>query len=210
MERPARLQLFRPATLTSFTPIGTNSDGSNKEVQYPTPLRKQRRKQGILVANAVACMVHLVMYLLCITACDAEGQCTEKGMTMTIYRIRANWTSMAVDGYSLIPVDNGKPIRFHVVVSLFFLISAVFHLLAILVGTPAAVNELKPCRGLTRFSQRFYWKQIHAAFTPWRWPPCSNTRALVHSHVRAPLAYERSFSCAQVDRVLHECILDAL
>lgn len=141
-----------------------NSDNGSKKTRIES--LKTWQKQVIVLANAFAFLVHFVMFLLCLTACDSGDQCTEEGMTMTIYRIRANWTSMAVDGYDLIPVDNGKPIRFHVTVSLFFLISAAFHILAVFVGAPGAF--FFESNSVVDILELYYWKQIRQAFTPWR------------------------------------------
>ena len=80
-----------------------------------------------------------------------------------------NWTGGDANGYALLPLDNGKPVRFDLATGWFFALSAIFHLYPVVFYFPK----------FHIFSERLYWGQIEAAFSPWR---CVDALAPTHTH----------------------------
>lgn len=66
-----------------------------------------------------------------------------------------NWTSAEANGYTLLPVDNEKPVRFDLITAWFFGLSAIFHAIPVIVGP------------FDRWAWA-YWKCIDNAFSYWR------------------------------------------
>jgi hypothetical protein len=75
---------------------------------------------------------------------------------VTVYRVSTNWANDTIQGYNVAIVDNGMPIDLAWGTILFFAISAVFHLWAVVVG-------------LFESTWIWYWRQLDDAFAPWRW-----------------------------------------
>ena len=73
-----------------------------------------------------------------------------------VYRISARWKNDTQEGYEMTIEDNGMPIDLAVGTLVFFLISAVFHLWAVIVG-------------LFENTWFLYWRHIDNAFCWWRW-----------------------------------------
>ncbi len=74
----------------------------------------------------------------------------------TVWRILPVWNATAADGHTAQLVDNLQPIRVNAVVGGYFLISALFHLLAVALGP------------FDRWIW-IYWRQVDLAFNWWRW-----------------------------------------
>jgi len=83
-----------------------------------------------------------------------------------IYRISAKWDNSTVDGYQFTMESNGMPIDIAWATLSFFLISAVFHLLALVAG-------------LFESTWFWYWRQVDDAFCWWRWIEYSGSASLM-------------------------------
>ena len=83
-----------------------------------------------------------------------------------IYRVSARWTNRTTQGYEMIVEDNEMPFDLAWGVLLFFLISAVFHLWAVVLG-------------LFEHSWFWYFRQIDDAFCYWRWAEYSCSCSLM-------------------------------
>jgi hypothetical protein len=90
-----------------------------------------------------------------------------------IYRITAEWTNQTNQAYTFKVEENGMPVNVAWATLSFFLISAVFHLFALVAG-------------LFEHTWFWYWRQLDDCFAYWRWIECK-----LHphpSHVRSPPA----------------------
>ena len=83
-----------------------------------------------------------------------------------IYRISANWTNSTTEGYAFKLEENGWPINIAWATLAFFLISAVFHLFAVVCG-------------LFEHTWFCYWRQMDDAFCWWRWLEYSGSASLM-------------------------------
>lgn len=75
---------------------------------------------------------------------------------ITIYRVSARWNNDTTEGYTMTIEPNEMPVDLAWGTLSFFLISAVFHLFAVVVG-------------LFEHTWFWYWRQIDDAFCFWRW-----------------------------------------
>ncbi len=121
------------------------------------------RAYWIWLVNLFCFFAHLTMLYLVATSCNAyrfgtaiNSNCTSHGMNVPIFRLQANWTSRAADGYNSGLVTNGMPVNFQVLTAWFFGLSALFHSFPVFFGS-------------FDISINYYWKQIDCAFCPWRW-----------------------------------------
>lgn len=119
------------------------------------------RAQWIWLLNLLCLIVHATFAFLCFTSCNSwrfgvhvNQNCTAEGMTVRVQRFAINWTDTTANGYAVGLIDNGKPIRFDYLTASFFLLSAIFHGLAVLVGP------------FDRFAWA-YWKQLDNALCWW-------------------------------------------
>jgi len=90
----------------------------------------------------------------------------EDPYTLTIYRISAKWDNSTTQGYEINIEDNGMGFNLAWGTLFFFLISAVFHLLALVFG-------------LFESTWSWYWRQIDDAFCWWRWLEYSMSASLM-------------------------------
>lgn len=90
----------------------------------------------------------------------------ENPYAIKIYRVTAKWNNNTQDGYEFALEENGFPIDIALSTLAFFLISACFHLFAIVVG-------------LFETTWFWYWKQIDDAFCYWRWIEYSISASLM-------------------------------
>lgn len=77
-------------------------------------------------------------------------------MNAAVWRLKPVWNSTSASGYTATLVDNHKPIRIDLLTAGFFLLSALAHLFAVVVGP------------FDRFIW-IYWRQLDLAFFWWRW-----------------------------------------
>lgn len=143
------------------------------------------RAQWIWLLNLLCLVVHSSFAYLSFNSCNTTrfGQrvnedCTAAGMSIPIYRLAITWASTSAGGYEVSLVENNQPIRIDYLTGTFFLLSAVFHGLAVLVGP---FELFAP----------YYWKQLDNALGWWcvRHPPPSSPLFLLVAH---PF-----FSCSQ-------------
>jgi len=103
-------------------------------------------------------MVFLVAYLAWWSK-DLEKYGDENPYHVRIYRMSAKWNNDTTQGYEMSIVDNEMPMDIAWGTLAFFLISAVFHLGAVLCG-------------LFEHTWFVYWRQIDDCFCFWRWLEC--------------------------------------
>ena len=121
------------------------------------------RAQWVWLMNFVCFLVHATMTYLCFTSCNAtrfgtviNSNCTAEAMSVTIYRVEQHWNSTGANGIDLMLTPNNMPVRFDYLVGWFFLLSALFHFFALLIG------PFDHWAG-------FYWLCIDNALCYWRW-----------------------------------------
>lgn len=119
------------------------------------------RAQWLWAINLVCLVVHSVFAWLSFNSCNATrfGQrvnenCTAAGMSIPVQRLYINWTSTEANGYGVSLVDNDMPVRIDYLTGWFFLVSAIFHSFAVIVGP------------FDRFAW-LYWKQLDNALSWW-------------------------------------------
>ena len=120
------------------------------------------RAQWLWSFNLICHLAHATMAYLCFTACNGtrlgvsiNPNCTAEAMSVPIFRLTSKWENRTADGYSMGTVDNGAPVRFDLITGWFFLLSALFHGLWVVLGP------------FDRFAF-LYWKQIDSAWAWWR------------------------------------------
>jgi hypothetical protein len=100
-------------------------------------------------------MVFVVMWLSWWNK-DMSQYGDENPYLVKVYRVSARWNNDTVQGYDMTIEDNGMPIDIAWGTIIFFLISAVFHLWALIFG-------------LFESTWFWMWRQLDDAFAPWRW-----------------------------------------
>ena len=127
--------------------------------------------QWLWWTNLVALMAHTAMFFITlwiaywrkdIAALYGEDDPYE----IRIFRISAEWSNSTREGYKMTVVDNNMPINLAFLVMSFFLISAVFHLFAVVAGA------FECCWFI-------YWRQIDDAFCWWRWAEYSGSASVM-------------------------------
>ena len=83
-----------------------------------------------------------------------------------IYRISAEWTNQTNQAYAFKVEENGMPVNIAWATLSFFLISAVFHLFALVAG-------------LFEHTWFWYWRQLDDCFAWWRWLEYSGSASLM-------------------------------
>lgn len=86
-----------------------------------------------------------------------------------IYRVSATWNNETAEGYNMTIEDNQMPVDLAWGTLSFFLISAVFHLWAVVVG-------------LFEHTWFCFWRQIDDGFCWWRWLEYSGSCSLMGSN----------------------------
>jgi len=116
--------------------------------------------QWIWVLNLICFVVHLSMVFLtayfAFWSKDLDQYNGENPYAVTIYRVSARWNNHTTEGYTMTIEPNGMPIDLAWGTLSFFLISAVFHLFAVIFG-------------LFEHTWFWYWRQLDDAFSYWRW-----------------------------------------
>ena len=115
--------------------------------------------QWIWLLNLLCFVVHTTMVFVTAYLAWWSKDMTVYGddnpYLIRIYRISANWTNSTSQAYTFTMVDNQMPIDLAWATLAFFLISAVFHLFAIVVG-------------LWEHTWFWYFRQLDDAFSWWR------------------------------------------
>jgi hypothetical protein len=83
-----------------------------------------------------------------------------------IYRVSATWDNSTVQGYTYTIIDNELPFNLAWGVLMFFAISAVFHLFALVVG-------------LCEATWLWYWRQLDDCWAWWRWVEYAGSASLM-------------------------------
>jgi len=148
--------------------------------------------QGIFFLNLLCFFVHAVMVFLTYYFAwySEEG---EKNMRVKIYRISANWTSSNPNGYTYTLVDNGMPVDLAHLTASFFLLSAIFHLFAVIVAPFESLYFL-------------YWKQLDDAFAWWRWLEYSASASLMSMGIAIIVGLREQNTLASIF-MLHVCTM---
>lgn len=136
--------------------------GCNRPVTacgFPIYRMSFTRAQWIWLLNLICLAVHAVFAYLCFTSCNSNRfgrvinpDCTPEGMTVHIQRFTIEWDS---GDYKMGLDDNNMPIRFDMLTASFFLLSALFHGFAVLIGPFSQFGWL-------------YWEQIDNCLCWWR------------------------------------------
>ena len=118
----------------------------------------------VLVALNVLCFAtHLTFFIVTIASCKG------KDLHVDVFRLRANWTSAAANGYSYDLVSNNQGFDIGTCTALWFGLTAGFHLLQIVLGLAGEG---------TRWWY-FYARQLDDAFPWWRWCEYSLTASFM-------------------------------
>lgn len=119
--------------------------------------------QWIWLLNLVCFLAHTTMVFVVAYFAwwrkDMDKYGDENPYNVRIYRISARWNNQTTEGYTMTIEDNEMPIDLAWGTIAFFLISAVFHLWAIVVG-------------LFEHTWFWYFRQLDDAFAWWRWLEC--------------------------------------
>ena len=125
--------------------------------------------QWVWIANLICFLAHTAMVFLVAYFAwwskDLEKYDTNP-YHIKIYRITASWTNETAQVYEMAIEDNGMPIDLAWATLSFFLISAVFHLFALVAGMFEALWFV-------------YWRQIDDCFCYWRWAEYSGSASLM-------------------------------
>lgn len=146
--------------------------------------------QVIWLLNLFCAVAHGSMVAVTLWAANRDGG---KDLSVTVYRIRANWTGTTTNGYAYELVPNGLPIDLGVFVAAFFGISFVFHTIAVCVGP------------FERFWP-WYWRQIDKAWCPWRWVEYSLSASLMALLIALSIGLREENTLACVF-MLHFCTM---
>ncbi len=111
------------------------------------------RAQWLWTFNLLCLAPHVVFTVLCLYA---GWEKNDGEMNVEVWRMKVVWTNTGASGYAASLVSNEMPVRIDYLAASFFGLSALFHLLALIMG----------------FFDRFlwlYWRQLDLAFCWWRW-----------------------------------------
>jgi hypothetical protein len=117
--------------------------------------------------NAVCLVVHATLAYLTLSSCNGirfgvrvNPNCTADGMTVSVWRFATQWpqsngSAVGIDELTLTLKRNESPIRFDFLSASFFGLSALFHALALVLGSLQATKWL-------------YWDCLDDCFCWWR------------------------------------------
>ena len=119
---------------------------------FCNPQWTMTRAQWIWFCNLVCLVLHSYFCYMTLNVGLPKGD----AMNAAVWRLKPAWNSTSASGYTATLVDNHKPIRIDLLTAGFFLLSALAHLFAVVVGP------------FDRFIW-IYWRQLDLAFFWWRW-----------------------------------------
>jgi len=144
--------------------------------------------QWLWWTNLVALLAHTSMFFITlwiaywrkdISALYGEDDPYE----IRIFRLSAAWSNSTREGYIMTVVDNNMPINIAYLVMAFFLISAVFHLFAVIAGAFECFFFI-------------YWRQIDDAFCWWRWLEYSGSASVMLLLIATSMGIREQYTLA--------------